>query len=29
VQSVDRATSDPVADGFYTVREAARLLDIG
>lgn len=29
VQSIDRATSDPVAGGFYTVREAARLLGIG
>jgi hypothetical protein len=29
VQSIDRAVSDPVAGGFYTVREAARLLGIG
>lgn len=29
VQSIDRAVNDPVAGGFYTVREAARLLGIG
>ena len=29
VQSIDRAANDPVAGGFYTVREAARLLGIG
>jgi hypothetical protein len=29
VQAMDRKSGDPVAGGFYTVREAARLLTIG